>query len=417
MRGRAGMLESDVHAAFAGALDNGTVQIWEASGNFGRSAALEHVPVARAQQALFGTQTWRYAASSRHVIRAAQPAGREVTCLAFLADGVTLLSRCDDDTLKIWDIRLLKQAVHVWDLPICHSHTRMAVSPQQDLVLTGATTPTGVVHAQCAQGGMTVPGAACGRARVAVRTVHLAPCGMAAAQPSGLDQGRGKRRRLCPSARATLAVTPSHALASCVRLCGGQDMPACCVGSVAADGKTSTLVALSLKPPYTTTHQMAMERRVTALQWHPKLNQIFVGTGDRTAGSVHVLYDPRRSTRGALLCSARQPRQKNPIDFEPAPLIHTPGALPMYRDDSWRKRKRQPDSGQVRLLHTCATSLRPSPAVLARAGPCRLVCLRLCVRSALVPRAVSSGGRSGGGVHTQSGGGGAHRAVELLWLG
>lgn len=119
---------------------------------------------------------------------------------------------------------------------------------------------------------------------------------------------------------------------------------------MAEDGKTSTVVALSLKPPYDMTHQMAMERRVTALQWHPKLNQIFVGTGDRTAGGVHVLYDPRRSTRGALLCSARQPRQKNPIDFEPPPLIHTPGALPMFRDDSWRKRKRPPDSGQVRDL-------------------------------------------------------------------
>lgn len=121
----------------AGALDNGTVQIWEASGNFGRSAALEHVPVARAQQALFGVQTWKYAAASRHVIRAAQPPGREVTHLEILADGVTLLSRCDDDTLKVWDIRLLKLAVHVWELPISHTHTRMAVSPAQDLVLTG----------------------------------------------------------------------------------------------------------------------------------------------------------------------------------------------------------------------------------------------------------------------------------------
>lgn len=94
--------------------------------------------MARAQQALFGVQTWKYAAASRHVIRAAQPPGREVTHLEILADGVTLLSRCDDDTLKIWDIRLLKLAVHVWELPISHTHTRMAVSPAQDLVLTGA---------------------------------------------------------------------------------------------------------------------------------------------------------------------------------------------------------------------------------------------------------------------------------------
>lgn len=128
---------------------------------------------------------------------------------------------------------------------------------------------------------------------------------------------------------------------------------------MAADGKTSTLAALSLKPPYKMTHQLAMERRVTAVQWHPKLNQIFVGTGDRSAGGVLVLYDPRRSTRGALLSSARQPRKKDPIDFEPPPLIHTPGALPMFRDDSWRKRKRPPDAGQVR---PSPLSSRPSHA-------------------------------------------------------
>lgn len=172
---------------YAGALENGTIQIWEASGNFGRSAALEHVPVARAQQALFGVQTWRYAAASRHVIRAAQPPGREVTSLTFLADGVTLLTRCDDDTLKIWDVRLLKAAVHVWELPISHTHTRMAVSPSQDLVLTGAPRAQSRLCMRVLTVRLTWPccgGAAPGVSRRSLTLMHFSAPILAAGLPA-----------------------------------------------------------------------------------------------------------------------------------------------------------------------------------------------------------------------------------------
>lgn len=105
------------------------------------------------------------------------------------------------------------------------------------------------------------------------------------------------------------------------------------------------MVAYSLQPPYELVQQIGMPGPVTALAWHARLNQIIVGTGDSTAGKTHVLYSPDMSEKGALLCAAKKPRQKNPIDYEPPLVIHTPGALPMFRDDSWRKRKRAPDGG------------------------------------------------------------------------
>lgn len=71
-----------------------------------------------------------------------------------------------------------------------------------------------------------------------------------------------------------------------------------------------------------------------AVLWHPKINQIITGTGDRSEGLARVLYDPHRSTRGALLSIGRRPRAENTADFvaELAPQIYNPNALPLYRE-------------------------------------------------------------------------------------
>ena len=53
------------------------------------------------------------------------------------------------------------------------------------------------------------------------------------------------------------------------------------------------------------------------LAWHPKLNQLFVGTGGRSSGACRVLYDPEFSEKGALLCVARAPRLKDAQDLIP----------------------------------------------------------------------------------------------------
>eukprot|EP01117_Protostelium_nocturnum_P007247 TRINITY_DN2591_c0_g1_i1.p1 TRINITY_DN2591_c0_g1~~TRINITY_DN2591_c0_g1_i1.p1 ORF type:complete len:607 (+),score=252.56 TRINITY_DN2591_c0_g1_i1:138-1958(+) len=75
---------------------------------------------------------------------------------------------------------------------------------------------------------------------------------------------------------------------------------------------------------------------VVSLLWHPKINQIVAGTNE---GKVHVLYDPSFSSKGALMCVVKKPRQKDPNDFEPARVIQTPHSLPMFAETPNQKRK------------------------------------------------------------------------------
>ena len=107
------------------------------------------------------------------------------------------------------------------------------------------------------------------------------------------------------------------------------------------------LAAVSLAPPYELVQQVGLTGPATAIAWHPRLNQILVASGAKAKGWTHVLYSPDMSEKGALLCAGKGPRQKNTLDYEPPLVIHNPGALPMYRDDNWRKRRRV-DDGKVR---------------------------------------------------------------------
>jgi hypothetical protein len=44
------------------------------------------------------------------------------------------------------------------------------------------------------------------------------------------------------------------------------------------------------------------------MQWHPAINQIFVGCGGRSVGHVRTFYDPKLSSKGAILAASRAPR-------------------------------------------------------------------------------------------------------------
>ena len=102
------------------------------------------------------------------------------------------------------------------------------------------------------------------------------------------------------------------------------------------------VVFLDLKT-HALVRRVGMPGAVTGIVWNARINSILVGTGDRTSGGTHVLYDPTMSEKGALMCVGKAVRVKDPFDFEPPLMIHTPGALPMFRDDQHRKRKRGGD--------------------------------------------------------------------------
>ncbi|KAK6179715.1 hypothetical protein SNE40_012016 [Patella caerulea] len=63
--------------------------------------------------------------------------------------------------------------------------------------------------------------------------------------------------------------------------------------------------------------------------WHPKLNQIVVGSGD---GLVKIFYDPNKSNRGAMLCTVKKKRKQKELQVMASKQIITPYALPMFRD-------------------------------------------------------------------------------------
>ncbi|KAG0145157.1 hypothetical protein CROQUDRAFT_46155 [Cronartium quercuum f. sp. fusiforme G11] len=71
---------------------------------------------------------------------------------------------------------------------------------------------------------------------------------------------------------------------------------------------------------------------VVRVLWHPKINQIITGSSN---GSIHVLYSPELSTRGATLSLSRTARVKGPgeEDAELDRPIITPHALAMYKTD------------------------------------------------------------------------------------
>eukprot|EP01018_Ginkgo_biloba_P021759 Gb_32940 [translate_table: standard] len=64
----------------------------------------------------------------------------DITGLQFCADGTMLLSRSTDATLKVWDLRKMKNALQVFkDLPNNYAQTNAALSPDERLIFTGTS--------------------------------------------------------------------------------------------------------------------------------------------------------------------------------------------------------------------------------------------------------------------------------------
>ncbi|KAK7829160.1 hypothetical protein U0070_012631 [Myodes glareolus] len=95
--------------------------------------------------------------------------------------------------------------------------------------------------------------------------------------------------------------------------------------------------------------------------WHPKLNQIMVGTGN---GLAKVYYDPDKSQRGAKLCVVKTQRKAKPAETLTQGYIITPHALPLFREPRQRCTRKQQEADRLDPLK----SHKPEPPV---AGPGR----------------------------------------------
>ncbi|WCJ38231.1 WD repeat-containing protein 70 [Euphorbia peplus] len=176
----------------------------------------------------------------------------DITGLKFSSDGRILLSRSFDGSLKVWDLRKIKEPLKAFEeLPNNYAQTNIGFSPDEQLFLTGTS-----VERESTTGGLL-----CFFDRTKLELV------------------------------SRVGISPTCSVVQCM--------------------------------------------------WHPKLNQIFATSGERSQGGTHVLYDPTLSERGALVCVARAPRKKSLDDFVAQPVIHNPHALPMFRDQPSRKRQRE----------------------------------------------------------------------------
>ncbi|XP_057622033.1 WD repeat-containing protein 70-like [Chionomys nivalis] len=95
--------------------------------------------------------------------------------------------------------------------------------------------------------------------------------------------------------------------------------------------------------------------------WHPKLNQIMVGTGN---GLAKVYYDPDKSQRGAKLCVVKTQQKAKQAESLTRGYIITPHALPMFREPQQRSTRKQLERDRLDPLK----SHKPEPPV---AGPGR----------------------------------------------
>eukprot|EP01027_Heterolobosea_sp_BB2_P016737 GEZU01023785.1.p1 GENE.GEZU01023785.1~~GEZU01023785.1.p1 ORF type:complete len:461 (+),score=97.33 GEZU01023785.1:441-1823(+) len=107
------------------------------------------------------------------------------------------------------------------------------------------------------------------------------------------------------------------------------------------------------------------EGSVVRLLWHPKINQIIVGSADTKA---HIFYDPEKSKQGALLCVTRQRRKIDPSDLVIQPVIITPHALPMFREEKSAKKQREKARKDPKLSRRPETAVTAGPGYGGRVG-------------------------------------------------
>ncbi|RHY04823.1 hypothetical protein DYB38_003025 [Aphanomyces astaci] len=95
---------------------------------------------------------------------------------------------------------------------------------------------------------------------------------------------------------------------------------------------TAPLTAIDMHP----------DESAVCVAWHPKINQVFVGS---SAGTVRVFYDEAISTKGVLLSATKKLPLASAgyvrIDESSDGAIVNPHALPMYRDANAKPTKRK----------------------------------------------------------------------------
>lgn len=83
---------------------------------------------------------------------------------------------------------------------------------------------------------------------------------------------------------------------------------------------------------------------IVKLFWHPKLNQIFVSTGN---GLIKCYYDDRRSLRGATLCASKIHRKAQQSEVVSIQQVITPHTLPLFRQERRKTSRKQMEKDRL----------------------------------------------------------------------
>eukprot|EP01111_Echinosteliopsis_oligospora_P005024 TRINITY_DN1818_c0_g1_i1.p1 TRINITY_DN1818_c0_g1~~TRINITY_DN1818_c0_g1_i1.p1 ORF type:complete len:576 (+),score=191.52 TRINITY_DN1818_c0_g1_i1:29-1756(+) len=111
-----GMISPDAKF-IAAACQDGSLQIWQGKGPYSKANI---------------------------IVREAHEPTSSISCLSFSADGLHLVSRGCDDTLKVWDTRNFKTPIKVVsNLPNHFEQTDVIFSPDEDFIITGTSAKKG----------------------------------------------------------------------------------------------------------------------------------------------------------------------------------------------------------------------------------------------------------------------------------
>lgn len=96
-------------------------------------------------------QTWdtrKMYVNTTHCVRGAHQKGSEITSIVFSYMGQQLATRCNDETMKLWDLRNFKQPLHTWsNLYSRYDITSCCFSPDDRMLVTGESLPQGQTEA------------------------------------------------------------------------------------------------------------------------------------------------------------------------------------------------------------------------------------------------------------------------------